>query len=185
MPGSRYVQLAERAADTFGYLTAADARDLGVSVGTLNALSRRGQLDRVGRGIYRVPLIPPSRLDQYKLATIWPDGRGMISHESALNLCAVSDVNPDRIHVTVPLGYRTHREIPGLYVLHHETVLDRDVTSFEGIPVVTLAKAIRQLHHQHVRPSLLTQAIEEGLRDGWLRKHEATALRDELRAGPA
>jgi predicted transcriptional regulator of viral defense system len=182
MPGSRFIQLAERAADTFGYLTAEDSHDLGVPVGTLNALSRRGQLERVGHGIYRVPLIPPSRLDQYMLATLWPDGRGMISHESALNLYEVSDVNPDRIHVTVPSGYRTHRTVPDLYVLHRETVPDTDVTSFEGIAVVTLAQAIRQLHAQHLRPSLLTQAIDEGLRDGWLRTREAKALRDEIEA---
>jgi predicted transcriptional regulator of viral defense system len=65
MPGARYTQIAERAAETFGYLTSEDAHVLGVRMGTLNALARRGQLERVGHGIYRVPLIPPSRLDQY------------------------------------------------------------------------------------------------------------------------
>ena len=42
MPGVRYSQLAERAAKTFGYLTADDARELGIPVGTLNTLSRDG-----------------------------------------------------------------------------------------------------------------------------------------------
>ena len=44
MPGVRYSQLAQWAAETFGYVTADDARALGIPVGTLNALSRRGQL---------------------------------------------------------------------------------------------------------------------------------------------
>jgi hypothetical protein len=39
----------------------------------------------VEHGVYRVPLVAPSRLDQYKLATLWPDRRGLISHESALD----------------------------------------------------------------------------------------------------
>lgn len=180
MPGARYNQLAERAADTFGYLTAQDAQALGVPVGTLNALSRRGQLERVGHGIYRVPLIPPSRLDQYMLATLWPDGRGHISDESALELYGISDVSPDRIHITVPIGYRTHRDVPPLYVLHHEDLAERDRRTFEGIPVVSAAKAIRQLHERHVRPSLLAQAIDEGAREGWLRRREAAELRAEL-----
>ncbi len=180
MPGARYSQLAERAAESFGYLTGEDARELGMSMGTLNALARRGQLERVGHGIYRVPLIPPSRLDQYMLATLWPDGRGHISGESALDLYGMSDVNPAKIYITVPAGYRTHREIPSLYVIHHEDLPARDRSSFEGIPVVSPAKAIRQASEQHVRPSLLAQAIDDGVRHGWLRRREAAELRADV-----
>lgn len=180
MPGARYSQLAEWAAETFGYVTADDARELGIPVGTLNALSRRGQLERVAHGIYRVPLIPPTRLDQYKLATLWPDGRGRISHESALELYGISDINPGKLHVTVPSDYRTHRELPGLYVLHHEDLAADERDSFEGIPVVSAAKAIGQLTQQHVRPSLLTAAIDEGVDGGWLTRREADDLRARL-----
>ena len=180
MPGVRYKQLAERAAENFGYLTGADAQELGVPMGTLNALSRRGQLERVAHGIYRVPLIPPSRLDQYMLATLWPDGRGRITHESALELYGMSDVNPAKIHVTVPASYRTHRKIPSLYVLHREDVTAADQDSFEGIAVVSAAKAIRQAHQQHLRPSLLAQAIDDGVRNGWLRRREADRLRADV-----
>jgi predicted transcriptional regulator of viral defense system len=158
---------------------------MGIPVGTLNALSRRGQLDHVGHGIYRVPLIPPGRLDQYKLATLWPDGRGHISHESALELYGISDVNPDKIHVTAPTNYRTDRELPGLYVLHREDLTARDRGSFEGIPLVSAAKAIRQLTDRHTRPSLLTQAIDEGVERGWLRRREAAELRAEISGGRA
>jgi len=184
MPGFRYTQLAERAAETFGYLTGEDARDLGVPMGTLNALARRGQLERVDHGIYRVPLIPPNRLDPYMLATLWPDRRGRISHESALDLYGISDVNPDKIHITVPAGYRTHREIPPLYVLHREDLQPTDQDSFEGVPVVTATKAIRQAHEQRLRRSLVEQAIDEAARGGWLRRREATRLRAELLGEP-
>jgi predicted transcriptional regulator of viral defense system len=185
MPGARYTQLAERAAETFGYITGEDARALGVPMGTLSALARRGQLERVDHGIYRVPLIPPSRLDQYMLATLWPDRRGRISHESALDLYGVSDVNPEKIHVTVPAGYRTHRAIPALYALHREDLPPADQDSFEGVPVVTAAKAIRQIHGRDVRRSLIEQAIDEAARGGWLRQREAAQLRLELLTRPA
>jgi predicted transcriptional regulator of viral defense system len=180
MPGTRYKQLAERAADNYGYLTGEDARDLGVPIGTLNALARRGQLDRVAHGIYRVPLVPPSRLDQYMLATLWPDHRGLISHESALDLYGISDVNPAKLHVTVPRSYRTHRKIPSLYVLHHDDVADVDRGSVEGIPVVSVVRAIRQAHEQHMRRSLVEQAIDDAERDGWVRRRQADQLRGEL-----
>jgi len=180
MPGVRYKQLAERAAENYGYLTGEDARQLGVPMGTLNALARRGQLDRVEHGIYRVPLIPPTRLDQYMLATLWPDGRGLISHESALDLYGISDVNPAKLHVTVPMAYRTHRTIPAPYVLHHEDVAEVDRGRVEGIGVVSAAKAIRQAHEQHLRRSLVEQAIDDAEREGWLRRRQASQLRGEL-----
>ena len=180
MPGSRYKQLAERAAENHGYLTGADARELGVPMGTLNALARRGQLDRVVHGIYRVPLVPAGRLDQYMLATMWPDGRGVISHESALDLYEISDVNPTKLHVTVPASYRTHREVPALYVLHREDLAEADRGGVDGIAVVSVAKAIRQVHEQHLRTSLVAQAIDEAERDGWLRRRQAGELRREL-----
>ena len=183
MPGLRYKQLAARAADNYGYLTGDDARELGVPMGTLSALARRGQLDRIGHGIYRVPLVPPSRLDQYMLATLWPAGRGVISHQSALDLYGISDANPARLHITVPASYRTHREIPPLYVVHHEDIAKPDQIRLEGIAVVSAAKAIRQAHEQHLRRSLVEQAIDDGARDGWLRGRQADELRAELLAG--
>ena len=176
MPGLRYTQLAQRAAESYGYLSGEDARGLGVPMGTLNALARRGQLERVEHGIYRVPLIPTSPLDEYMLATLWPSGHGRISHESALGLYDMSDANPAKIHITVPASYRTHREVPELYVLHHEDLDPADEANFEGIPVVSPAKAIRQAHAGHIRRSLLEQAIDDGVRGGWLRGRQANEL---------
>ena len=180
MPGLRYTQLARRAAENYGYLSGEDARGLGVPMGTLNALARRGQLERVGHGIYRVPLIPPTPLDEYMLATLWPGGQGHISHESALGLFEMSDANPTKIHVTVPATYRTHRAVPALYVLHHDDLDAGDEANFEGIPVVSPAKAVRQAHARRLRRSLLDQAIDDGVRGGWLRGREADELRAEV-----
>lgn len=185
MPGVRYIQLAERAAENCGYVTAADAREIGVPIGTVNALARRGQLDRIAQGIYRVPLVPPGPLDQYKLATLWPDGRGRISHESALDLYGISDVNPADVHISVPTSYRTHRAVPPPFRLHHEQIDPADEETVNGIPTVTAEKAIRQVHERHLRPSLVEQAIDDATREGWLRRRVAEQLRRELLAKEA
>ncbi len=39
-------------------------------------------------------------------AALWADGPGVISHESALLLWGLADVNPRLIHLTVPPPYR-------------------------------------------------------------------------------
>lgn len=114
------------------------------------------------------------------LATLWPDGRGLIFGESALDLYDVSDVNPAKLHITVPMSYRTHREIPALYVLHREAVAEADRTTVDGIAVVSVAKAIRQAHEHHLRRSLIEQAIDDAEREGWIRRRQADELRREL-----
>jgi hypothetical protein len=69
---------------------------------------------------------------------------------------------------------------PSLYVLHNEDVAEVDHSSVNGIPVVSVAKAIRQAHEHHLRSSLVHQAIEDAEREGWLRRGQADQLRGEL-----
>ncbi|HEX3872615.1 MAG TPA: type IV toxin-antitoxin system AbiEi family antitoxin domain-containing protein [Solirubrobacteraceae bacterium] len=151
MPGARYKQLAALAADNFGFLTSDDARDLSIPVGTINAMARRGQLEHVAHGVYRIPLTPPDRLAPYKLATLWPDRRGLISHQSALALHGTGELDPDQIHVTVPASYRTHRPVPAAYVLRHEDVAPEDHELIDGIGVVSRAVALHQVYLDELR----------------------------------
>jgi predicted transcriptional regulator of viral defense system len=128
-----------------------------------------------------VPLLPPSEWDSYMEAALWPRGtRGVISHESALDLYDLSDVNPAKIHLTVPRHHRIRREVPAAYVVHHEDLRSDEVTLYEGIPVVTAERAIRELHDAHLGRHLIAQAIEDGNRKGLLTKRDWTRLRSEL-----
>ena len=103
-----------------------------------------------------------------------------MSDETALELFGLSDVNPARIDVAVPRAHRIRREIPSVYRIHHVDVPESDVTLFEGIPIVTPARAIRQAHASHVGPALVGQAIDQGERNGRLTRREAAELRQEL-----
>lgn len=51
-------RLVEVAAEQHGYVTTRDARDIGVDPVQLRLLAGRGRLERVGRGVYRVPVLP-------------------------------------------------------------------------------------------------------------------------------
>jgi predicted transcriptional regulator of viral defense system len=148
MPGARYKQLAAAAADNLGFVTNDDAHALSIPIGTVNAMARRGQLDRVAHGIYRVPLIPATPLDPYRLGTLWPDRRGLISHASALKLYGAAEPNAAVIHVTVPSSYRTHRQVPAPYVIHHEDVAPDDRNTIHGVPVVSAALAATQVERE-------------------------------------
>ena len=43
-------------------------------------------------------------------AVLWTGRRGALSHETALDLFELSDVNPSAIHLTVPRAFRTRKD---------------------------------------------------------------------------
>ncbi len=186
MPGAVYTDLAEIANEQYGFLTPEDARERDIDPMNLVRMFQRGHLERRATGVYRLRLTPPSRFDAYMEAVLWP-GRGMrgvLSHDTALDLYGLSDVSAAKIDLTLPQAYRIRRAIPASYRVHHEDLASDDVTSFEGIPIVTPARAIRQVHAAHLGPALVGQAIDNGERDGRLARREANALRRELGVEP-
>lgn len=117
-------------------------------------------------------------------AVLWPQGvTGVLSHQTALSLMELSDVNPARIHLTIPIGYRVRRrQVPDVLVLHWADLPEEDVGSVEGVPVTKAVRTIRDCAEAHIGPALLHQALEDGLRTGWLRPREAMGLKRELKS---
>ncbi len=120
-------------------------------------------------------------------AVLWPDGEtGVVSHESALSLFKLSDVSPDRVHITLPTGYRIRRrQIPRRFSVHYADLESREVDSLEGVPVTTPERALRDCHQAGTGARLLRQAIEEAEREGYLSPAEAAVLTRELLPAPA
>lgn len=178
MPGRVYDILFDHALDQYGYLTAADARALGVNEQRLVDMARRGTLERIAQGLYRFPAAPHTGREQLMEAALWPRGtRGVLSHDTALDLHELCDVNPSRIHVTVPRTHRITREVPGVYAIHRRDLADDDVTLVEGLPVVTPLRAIRDAIETHVDPQLVEQSIETARRRGLVRGRRLAELR--------
>ena len=168
MPGRWYTELFEVAADQNGYVTTDDVRGLGGTAQVLVDMHRHGQLQRVAHGLYRFPLYPRDPRDELKQATLWPRGLGVISHDSALDLWELCDVNPAKIHVTVPRSARLRRQAPALYVVHVRDLDPADVTASEGIPVVSAKRAVLDGIERHLDGRLIDQAIDNGRRRGLL-----------------
>lgn len=181
MPGDRYEKVFDLAADQHGLVTTSQARDAGVSKDAIRMMVRRGTLERVSRGVYRVPGFPVSPLAEFMEASLWPAGaRGIVSHESALALFGLSDVSPSSIHITLPTEFRVRRDVPSHLVLHHADLAMDDVELFEGIPATTPRRSIEDCHRTHLGPELLRQAISDAEREGHLTPAEARDLRRAL-----
>jgi predicted transcriptional regulator of viral defense system len=132
--------------------------------------------------VYRFPEVPTSEQDEYLEAVLLVGRGAVVSHESALGLLDLADVNPRMVHVTVPAGVRVRRQLTKPIKIHQSPLPDDDVTREDGIPVVTAARAIRDGLAAGTDSRLLAQAIVAGRREGYLTADEAAAL-EGARAG--
>lgn len=181
MPTDRFIELAEVAADRHGYFGLDDSRAVGYADNTIAQMARRGRIDRVSHGVYRIPFLPGGRMAPYMAAALWPAGvHGVISGVTALDLWDVSDVNPAHIHITVPHAHRPQRDVPAAYMLHRVDLDAADVTEIEGVPIVTLERAIRECAAGNLATDLLEQAIRHGRERGLLGSTQADALAAEI-----
>ncbi len=176
MPGKWYAALFDIAADQYGYVTPHDTAGIGARNQVLVDMERHGHLSRVCRGLYRFKSFPPTDRDELMAATLWPDRLGVISHDSALDLWDLCDVNPTKIHVTVPRTARVRRQVPPSYAVHVRNLEVGDVTNVDGIPAVTPLRAILDGIERHLDDRLIRQAIDGAQRRGLLIGDEMSRL---------
>lgn len=182
-PLDRVYYLAE---PQHGYFTTRQAREVGVDARAIVMMARRGTVERVRRGVYRIARFPESPLGQYMEAVLWPHGiRAVVSHESALVLHDLSDVNPASVHITVPRMFRIRRRIPSVLTVHHADLEPGDQEVIDGIPVTTPYRTIDDCARAHLSPALLRQAVRDGGRLGRLTALQAARLDAALQRVPA
>lgn len=177
MPGRVHDLLFDLAVDQYGFITSKDARGLGVDQRRLVDMQRRGTLERVARGVYRFPSIPYTGREQLMEAALWPRrARGVLSHDTALDLHGLCDVNPSQVHITVPRAYRINRAVPSTYAIHPRDLKDGDRATVEGLPTVTPRRAILDGIETHIDPKLVEQAIDTARRRGQVRGQDLADL---------
>jgi predicted transcriptional regulator of viral defense system len=127
-------------------------------------------------GFYPFRLLPTTGRDELMGATLWPRRLGVISHDSALDLWQLCDVNPAQIHVTVPASARIRRHAPGNYAVHVRDLAATDIGNFEGIPVVTPVRAILDGIERHLDGRLIDQATQQARARGLLLDDELATI---------
>jgi predicted transcriptional regulator of viral defense system len=168
--------LVETASDHHGYVTTLQAREVGVDPTQLRLLAGRGRLEHVARGVYRVPVLPRSEHDDLAFAVAWARGRAVISHESALVLHRLSDVNPSVVHLTAPPDNFPRAKGGGPVRVHRRDLPAADVTMVEGLPVTTVARTIVDCYELGTDPAQLRLAIRQARQSGELRSAQAEEL---------
>jgi predicted transcriptional regulator of viral defense system len=147
-----------------GYFTAAQARDAGYSYQAQKYHVDAGNWVRVDRGVFRFPAWPSQPDDQCVRAVVWSGGKGVVSHESALAVHGLSDVDPPTIHLTVPPTFRA--QSPAV-TTHAATLAPADIEQRGSwsvtVPLRTLCDvAAGDLSQEHVDRAV-DDAISRGL----------------------
>ena len=175
--------LREIALDQHGFVTAAQALAAGVSNAELSTMVARDRLERVAHGVYRVPQVAESEFDEFQLAVLWtgvPDA--CLSHDTALAVWELCDINPDRIHVSVGRHRRLRRAGGEAYVVHYEDVPAEHLAWWQGIRMVDVPWAIGQGIASGVPSYLILQALDRAGRTSRLPSAVRQRLSVELAA---
>ena len=156
-----------------GYFTAKQAKTSGYDYAHLEYHVSTGAFERVGHGLYRLTSIPASGDEGLIRLSLWSRNRddepqAVISHESALILHDLTELLPNRIHLTVPPGFR--KEPPEGCMIHKAVLLPADVEERTGFRVTIPLRTLLDVSAGTTSEEQLEKAVREALGRGLVRR---------------
>src|ERR1039457_757801 len=171
-------RLFEIADQQQGYFTAKQAKAAGFAENTHPYHVRAGNWIREHRGIYRLALYTMTDRPELTVWALWARNRneeiqGVYSHHTVLSFYDLSDLNPAKIHMTVPTHFRRNSEIPGVLVLHYADLPDSDVETAQGFKLTRPLRAILDLIEAGtVERNFIRQAVKQAVDRGLITRRE-------------
>lgn len=175
-------RLLALAARQSGYFSASQALEAGYSYPAQGYHAKRGNWLRVDRGIYRLPEWPTGPRENLVRWSLWSRGRAVVSHETALSVHELGDVDPAHVHLTVPRNFR--QSDPGI-VIHRGDLQPRDVEEHEGFRVTTPLRSLVDVAAGELDIDQLARAIEEALARGMITRRALLSRADDFGANAA
>ncbi len=168
-PNIRLYDIAEQQC---GYFTAKQANEAGISHKNHAYHVRTGAWIKEWRGIYRISRFPEPDDGQYALWSLWSCNRkgkiqGVYSHETALSLFDLGDVNPVKLDMTVPSNFRKTAQIPDILKLRKKEIEREMCEERMGYSVLKPLPNILMLIEEQMLPDeTVVQALRDGIHRG-------------------
>lgn len=156
------------ASEQAGYFTGAQAHACGYSWTMLSHHAATGRFIRLRRGLYRLRDYPSSPHEQVMAAWLAAGKENaVVSHESALDLLDLSDVSPDRVHLTIPRSRRGIAAPPGvaLHTAAHE-LPPQDTMTWDGVRLTTPLRSILDAAEYGTGPEQIVMAVRQAVERG-------------------
>lgn len=156
-----------------GYFTAAQAREAGYSYRQQHYHRSRGNWLPIDRGLFRLRDFPPGEREDLIRWSLWSrDQKGapqaVVSHETALTVHDLSDVMPERVHLTVPRGFR--KSVPVGCILHFALLSEEEIEPRLGYSVTTPLRTLIDVADSVLSQEHLDVAVQEALKRGLVRR---------------
>ncbi|AWM39162.1 hypothetical protein GobsT_25560 [Gemmata obscuriglobus] len=165
--------LAALAHEQGGYFTTKQAKEAGYGYNHLDYHETAGNFERVDHGLYRIPAVPRDEHDELIRLSLWSrnqkdEPQAVVSHDSALVLHEMTDLLPDRIHLTVPRTFR--KPTPTGCVLHKAVIAEGDVEERTGFRVTSPFRTLLDSAQSEVSQEELEKAVANALTRGLVRR---------------
>jgi predicted transcriptional regulator of viral defense system len=158
------------------------AAEAGYSTHLLRKHIHAGRVTRSQRGIYRLVHFPVGEHEELVTAWLWSEQAGVLSHQTALSLHALSDVLPAQVHLTLPEAWRRRRfRVPAGVVLHHADVAPGERSWFGAVSATSAGRTLCDCAKAGLSPELLQQAAQQALRRGLVTGNELTDVETALK----
>ena len=151
------------ASEQGGYFTAAQARTTGYSYQAQAHHVAAGNWLRIDRGLFRLAEWIPEVHDDLVRWTLWSRGRASVSHESALAVHGVGELETARVQLTVPPSFSMRDDAVGL---HFAELLDEDVEQRTGFRVTTILRSLIDVAALSADDDQLGRAIAQARETG-------------------
>jgi hypothetical protein len=171
-------RLFELAEQQQGYFTTKQAKAAGFAENTHSYHVQAGNWIREHRGIYRLSRFPVTDRPDLAMWSLWSKNRkedieGVYSHQTAISLHELSDLNPAKLHMTVPVHFRRNSKIPTVLILHHGDIAETDVQSGPGYRYTRPLKTILDLiETDTVERNFISQAIRQAFQRGLIHRQQ-------------
>lgn len=170
--------LFETAEAQQGFFTTKQAKAAGFAENTHPYHVQAGNWIREHRGIYRLARFPQTDHPDLAIWSLWSQNRkevteGIYSHQTALSLHELSDVNPAKLHMTVPPRFRRNSVIPSILILHRGIVPPPDIQTAQGFqftrPLRTIVDVVEA---GAVERAFVRQAVRQALDRGLIKRSD-------------
>jgi hypothetical protein len=171
-------QLFDLAEQQQGFFTTKQAKAAGFAENTHPYHVHAGNWIREHRGIYRLALFPTPDRPDLVLWSLWSRNRkeevdGVYSHQTALSLYELSDLNPAKLHMTVPTNFRRNCDIPGIVVLHYRDLLKSEIQPGPGYKYTKPLRTILDLIEDGtVERTFIRQALRQSVNRGLITRQQ-------------
>lgn len=165
------------AVEQSGYFTAAQARDLGYAYPAQKFNADNDNWIRIDRGLFRLPDWPVGEYDSLVRWSLWSRGNGVVSHESALVVHGLGDVNPARVHLTVPTNFRSRATA---VQLHRAELPQADTVERAGFRVTTSLRTLLDVAASNLDLDQLAAALGDAIELGLVTRQQVLDRIDDL-----